>query len=191
VGPTQACSTKAGCQGVGPRTPRSPGLRLCLLKGCGRWFTARHPCERYCGEGCAKEARKWRRWRDQIHYRATERGKAMRREQSRRWRARQKRRVEKDKTVDCGAPPLPSNDKPVPGCEGHPYSLSGNFFPCDRPGCYTLFVKTTRSPLRRFCSSACRKALRHARLREARWRRARMCIPRKALPTSSRQVAFV
>jgi len=40
---------------------------------------------------------------------------------------------------------------------------------CSRPGCYVRFHVTTRSPRQRFCSLACRNALRCVRQREAHW----------------------
>ena len=40
---------------------------------------------------------------------------------------------------------------------------------CDRPGCYELFVRTRRSPARRFCGKPCRRALERVWQREARW----------------------
>ena len=40
---------------------------------------------------------------------------------------------------------------------------------CDRPGCYQRFTPPPRSPLQKFCSASCRKALRCVLLRERRW----------------------
>jgi hypothetical protein len=47
-----------------------------------------------------------------------------------------------------------------------------NFFgnTCDRPGCYERFQPTRRSPLQRFCSHECRRALERVLDRERRWR---------------------
>jgi hypothetical protein len=44
---------------------------------------------------------------------------------------------------------------------------------CDRPGCYEVFVRQRRSPLQRFCSHACRRAMERVWERERRWRRSR------------------
>jgi hypothetical protein len=41
---------------------------------------------------------------------------------------------------------------------------------CDRPGCYECFKRTRRSPLQRFCSHDCRRALERVLERERRWR---------------------
>lgn len=52
-------------------------------------------------------------------------------------------------------------------------SSLGNFFDgcCDRPGCYECFVRRPRSPLQRFCSHACQRAMECVLERERRWRR--------------------
>lgn len=49
---------------------------------------------------------------------------------------------------------------------------------CDRPGCYEGFVRARRSPLQRFCSHACRRALERVQERERRWKQARDLIRR-------------
>jgi len=64
-----------------PQPRRWGRSRRCLLKGCGRLYRPKHPLERYCGEACRQEAKNWRRWKAQQKYRATECGKAKRREQ--------------------------------------------------------------------------------------------------------------
>jgi hypothetical protein len=45
---------------------------------------------------------------------------------------------------------------------------------CDRPGCYEGFAPERRSPLQRFCSQACRRALERVEERERRWKQARI-----------------
>jgi hypothetical protein len=42
---------------------------------------------------------------------------------------------------------------------------------CDRPGCYERFERTRRSPLQRFCSHDCRRALERVLERERRWKK--------------------
>lgn len=139
--------------------------RRCLLKGCERWFHPTRPQARYCSRACRQAARRWRRWRASQRWRQSEAGKSRRREQSRRYRERVRQRP------TPGATPEP---KGVPSaCEGQRAEKKGLFFPshvCDRPGCYEVFAVTRRSPLQRFCSSACRQALRRVRQREWRWR---------------------
>ena len=50
-------------------------------------------------------------------------------------------------------------------------TLADRTLPCSRPGCYELFSPHRRSPLKKFCSSLCREALRRVRQRELHWRR--------------------
>jgi hypothetical protein len=45
---------------------------------------------------------------------------------------------------------------------------------CDRPGCYEGFAQQRRSPLQRFCSQGCRRALERVEERERRWKQARI-----------------
>lgn len=134
-------------------------LRRCLLKGCERYFRPLHPCCRYCSEDCSRGARRWSRWRAARRYRRTEGGRERRREQCRQYRQRSKeRRTSLAEAEECG-------------CEGHHNGSSEQKSFCDRPGCYTLFEISSRSPQQRFCSSLCRQALRAVLVREARWRR--------------------
>ena len=42
---------------------------------------------------------------------------------------------------------------------------------CDRPGCYECFLRSRRSPLQRFCSQACQRAMERVWERERRWQR--------------------
>ena len=50
---------------------------------------------------------------------------------------------------------------------------------CDRPGCYEGFVRQRRSPLERFCSHECRRAMERAWERGALWaRRWQRGVPR-------------
>jgi hypothetical protein len=44
---------------------------------------------------------------------------------------------------------------------------------CDRPGCYEGFVRRRRSPLQRFCSHPCRRAMERVWERERRWHETR------------------
>ena len=64
--------------------------RRCLLKDCGRVYRPNQPIERYCSEACRREAKRWRRWKAQQKYRASECGKAKRQEQCRRRRKRRR-----------------------------------------------------------------------------------------------------
>ncbi len=140
--------------------------RLCLLKGCERTFHPAHPLSRYCSAECKAAARRWRQRTANRDYRSSPQGKERRREQSRRYRTRIGQRKAAENT-------------PREGCEGYPYAPPEKFF-CQRPGCYEHVLPTARSPRQRFCSWACRNALRRVVVRERRWRR------RLGLPTLAR-----
>lgn len=135
-----------------------PRVRRCLLKGCGASFRPVHWLSRYCSEACREAARRWSRWRASRTYRASERGREARREQSRRYRERVKERETSASDAEAC-------------CEGHHQAGDLEKISCSRPGCYELFTAEPRSPLKAFCSSLCRQALRRVRQREARWRR--------------------
>jgi hypothetical protein len=171
VGPLQYPHHRPPGQGLPCARARPHGCRRCLLKGCERWFRPSRPQARYCSPACQRAARQWRRWRAGQRYRATDHGKEHRRDQSQRYRQRQRQR---------GAPVAPKEAPP----EGQrpaniPHDSSG--CPCDRPGCYQLFRLSSRSPDQRFCSPACRQALRRVRQRDVRRqeRRRRGARPRR------------
>ena len=93
-------------KGIKPRikhSARRPRARTCLLKGCGHVFRPDYPLARYCSEHCRDEATKWRKWKARRKYRKTDRGKQVRRIQSRRYRVRQKERKKQKVDVVSGA----------------------------------------------------------------------------------------
>jgi hypothetical protein len=140
--------------------------RQCLLKGCERWFRPCRPQARYCSTGCQEAARRWRRWFAGRRYRASESGRQHRRGQSQRYRARVRERQRQQATQLTSAAPTAANEGQRPGQNS---DVVGGIA-CHRPGCYVLFLATSRSPQQRFCSCSCHKALRRVRQREARWR---------------------
>lgn len=87
--------------------------RLCLLKGCGRYFRPEHHCCRYCSAECVEAARVWRRWVADQKYRATKHGKAVRKCQSERYRKRcpketsHMRKSRKSRAVESNAAETP------------------------------------------------------------------------------------
>jgi hypothetical protein len=98
MGPPESVTTPARKQaGRRKRLGRRPRARLCLLKGCEQHFHPRQACQRYCSEGCRKEARKWSRWKAQRRYRETTVGKEKRNGQSRRYRERVRTRKPEEK----------------------------------------------------------------------------------------------
>lgn len=44
---------------------------------------------------------------------------------------------------------------------------------CERPGCYEVFITTSRSPRQKFCSEECWRAMNRVLKRERRWREPR------------------
>ena len=100
-----------------------------------------------------------------------------RREQSKRYRKRVRERQVTSADVDS-----PREGQRI-GSEQEDFSGQ----PCDRPGCYELFTLPHEHSNKRFCSVACRLALRRVLDREARYqaRRRRMrCqrVTRRARP---------
>jgi hypothetical protein len=151
---------------AGQGCPHGRGSRLCLLKGCEQWFQPAFPQARYCSRACQQAACRWRRWRASHRYRASPQGQERRRAQSGRYRQRQR-----ELRPASASALLPEGTDPP--CEGQrPAEIPEEFAncPCDRPGCYELFVLQARSPQQHFCSSACRQALRRVRQRERRLR---------------------
>jgi hypothetical protein len=174
VGPTQRASQRGGVQGAW-RSRCSPRRRRCLLKGCEQSFLPSHPQSRYCSAACQAGARRWRLWRASRTYRTTDHGQSRRREQCRQYRQRVRARRAEQEAQPPSAPENPSAEER----EGQrPASVSEEFC-CARPGCYELFVCSSRSPLQKCCGSLCRQALRRVQQREARWRwRQRTLSPR-------------
>lgn len=135
--------------------------RRCLLKGCEGWFRPVFPLARYCSDACRQAACRWSRWQACRRYRATPAGRNVRRAQSRRYRQRvRERKLHAAKSESPGG---------TGGCEGHHQRVNSEKIACSRPGCYETFDPSRRSPLRKFCCSLCRQALRRVLKREARW----------------------
>jgi hypothetical protein len=134
---------------------------LCLLKGCERPFLPRHPLARYCSPACRRAARRWSMWRANQRYRASDQGRCHRREQSQRWRTRAAQRRCPETAARCQR-------------EGYHKAAAAEEFCCARPGCYECFTRSTRSPLQKFCSFLCRRALGRVLQREWRWLRRRI-----------------
>lgn len=153
--------------------------RRCLLKGCERWFTPPYPQSRYCSGACREAARRWRRAQASRRYRASASGRERRREQHRRYRQRRRERAAVD------VPAAREGQRPASPGEDFVECL------CARPGCYVTFWVNPFRSNRRFCSLACRLALRRVLDREARyrqrrrrWRRERMARRRPRPDTS-------
>lgn len=163
MGPSEGHTNSPGNQERRRRqkcSSRRPRMRRCLLKGCPRRFRPQHPLERYCSHACRRKALEWSRWKAQQRYRAKKTAKDKRKAQCQRRRDRIKSR----KKQGFGAP---ANAARVIVKKGL-FRCS-----CDRPGCYEMFNLSRRSPLQRFCSKECRRALERVWERERRWREIR------------------
>jgi hypothetical protein len=148
-------------------------LRRCLLKDCDQWFRPTRPQCRYCSPACQQAARRWRRWRAQQKYRASDNGRQRRQQQARRYRQRRP-------AAPRPPPAAAESDGPTnatsAGAEGKRLPEKSDdepLRPCDRPGCYVLFAAGCPCNPRRFCCVLCCRALRRVLDREARWRRRR------------------
>lgn len=160
--------------------PVRPGgrARRCLLKGCEQWFAPTRPQSRYCSGACRAAAKRWRRAKASRRYRASPNGQAQRREQHRRYRQRRRQRA-----AQASADETASR-------EGQRPAAPNEEFPerqCDRPGCYVTFVVSSATSCRRFCSVACRLALRRVLDRESRHRQRRR---RSRKPFSNRRIQW-
>jgi Isochorismatase family len=101
-----------------------PCCRLCLLKGCERWFLAQRPQTRYCSSACQQAARRWRRWHASQRYRATTHRKQHRRDQARRYRSRRQHR-----STSPEPEPPPGQSAPQPPRSTSPEGSSGSKAP--------------------------------------------------------------
>jgi hypothetical protein len=164
MGLSESPTSATGNQEAGRRRlARRPRTRACLLKGCEQRYHARQTRQRYRSERCRAAARKWSRWKAQQQYRATAAGQQKRNGQSRRYRERVKSRKPPEPESISDAARVITNELFFEGC-------------CDRPGCYEGSLRQPRSPLQRFCSRACRRAVECVRQRERRWRNATPCF---------------
>jgi hypothetical protein len=167
-----------------------PNYHRCLLNSCENWFLPYRPQARYCSPACQKAARGWRRWLSCQSFKATAHGRELRREQARRYRSRLRQRsplaeptspaydveltsrvIESQTSPGSEPPPLVSTTGEGQRRAKIPEQSCG--LPCQRPGCYILFLPSARSPDQRFCSDSCRQALRRVRQRELRLRKRR------------------
>jgi hypothetical protein len=169
-----------------------PCCRLCLLKDCEHWFLPPRPQARYCSSTCQEAADRWRSWHAGRCYRASIQGKKRRREQARRHRER----AQQQSALAEPAPPMPPNElafsvieaQTTPTSDSTPTTSVGCpsvgqrpaeipekscGLPCHRPGCYVLLLPSVAFQEQKFCSAACRQALRRVRQREAGLRRRR------------------
>jgi hypothetical protein len=149
------------CQGTERRGTsargRRPRLRSCFRKGCDRKYQPQRYNQRYCQDRqCQQEVRRWHAAKRQARHREDDevRVRHAQAEKARRQRAK-------------SASQAVENPKIAPA-RGH---AAENFFSlrfCDRPGCYQCPVTALCSP-GRYCSAACRQAVRNVLDRERKW----------------------
>lgn len=125
---------------------------------------------------CLDSVARWRRWQASQRYRATENGKGRRREQSRRYRQRVRERA----AASADVATLREGQRLVTFAEDSAER------PCARPGCYEVFRVLHEHVCKRFCSVACRLALRRVLDRESRYRARRRRLRRQRV---SKQVS--
>ena len=157
----ESVSARAGCVGR---------FRRCLLKGCEQAFVPPRPQSRYCNAACGRSAARWRRWQSSRRYRSSESGRERRRAQHVRYRQRRRERAAAEAAAANASPPVEFISS---ACEGQRAAEIPEDFAvrsCDRPGCYVEFAVRPGDTSRRFCSAACRLALRRVLDRESRWR---------------------
>ena len=148
--------------------------RHCLLKGCERIFYPQDARTRYCSEECRVIARQWVETRARERYCRSEKGRQCRREQSKRYRRRCQERSNCGKNGDCCA------------SEGDPQKENPGVL-CDRPGCFVRVMSKPRSPLQKYCSFLCARALRRVYQREQHWHK-RMSSVTTSLPQDNRRI---
>jgi hypothetical protein len=146
----------------GARRSRRP--RRCLLKGCEQWFIPCRPQSRYCSGACRDAAKRWRRSKSSQRYRSSAGGRQRRRAQHQRYRQRRRERA----TASAADVPAPREGQ-RPACPSEELVARR----CARPGCYVWFSTVRGQSCQRFCSVACRLALRRVLDREARYRQRR------------------
>ena len=137
------------------------GWRLCLAKGCGRFYHARQWNQHYCQDpDCLRAVRRWQATKRQRERRAEPEGRQKHAE------AERERRRRAPKPPPVGESPS-AETAPPDGA----WSRSKKSFPhrlCDRPGCYESPCDSRGAPSS-YCCEACRRAVRRVKDRERKW----------------------
>ena len=148
----------------GRRTKRRRlGPRICLRKDCNRKFQPRQRKQLYCQDPeCLREVRRWQATRRQRKCRATAEGRR-KHAQAERERRRRGQAEDKRSPIDKSSP------KGAQACAWSRRKSIPEIF-CDRPGCYNPPRSSPRVPTR-YCSDACRQAMRRVQDRQRKWQR--------------------
>jgi len=135
---------------------RRPRPRVCLRKGCGRWYMPRRWNQRYCQDPeCLRLVRCWQSARRQRRRRRSREVRKQHRESER--ARRQQAKLNNHKALE-------RSGSRARGHAGR--AFSGTL--CSRPGCHEPPRKSLRTPAC-YCSEACRTAVRRVRDRERKW----------------------
>jgi hypothetical protein len=138
--------------------PRRPRLRTCLRRGCTRKYRPRCYHQRYCQHpDCQRELNRWRSARRQAKRRRDHNVKA------------QHAQVEQARRQRAKFLPQPAEKSELVPPRGHAARTFFSWPSCDRPGCYQHAASSIRNQAR-YCSCACRQAVRNALDRERKWR---------------------
>ena len=137
--------------------------RLCLRKDCGNRFQPSRWNQRYCQQpDCLREVRRWQAAKRQRRRRQSPQQRQQHAQAERQRRKQKKQQVTSQNTATKQSPSDPDRA----------WSRSKNSFEdfCDRPGCYEARRSSSRAAAR-YCSDACRQALRRVTDRERKWLR--------------------
>lgn len=140
---------------------RRLGRRICLREGCGRIYQARRWNQRYCQDRqCLKLVRRWQAAKRQEERRRRPEARAAHAAAERQRRARRAQ----CRKATCREAPSDQDQDPSTWSRSKKYSAPF----CDRPGCYDAVRSSCRCQAR-YCSDACRGAVRRVRDRERKW----------------------
>jgi len=147
---------------------RRLGRRVCLRKGCGRCYQARCWNQRYCQDPkCLKLVRRWLAAKRQAERRKRSDARQAHAAAERQRRARRRAEDSDKPPSSCASAPDEDSDFDFDsGAWSRSRDFSGPF--CDRPGCYEA-VRVSCRCRARYCSDACRGAVRRVRDRERKW----------------------
>jgi hypothetical protein len=136
---------------------RRPRTRVCLRKGCGRKYQPRRWNQHYCQDPeCLRLVRRWQAAKRQAKRRQDEAAKSQHAEAE---------RVRRERSPSSPQAPKPPE---IVAARGHAARIFSPTSMCDRPGCHEPAWKLGRSQ-GRYCSSACRQAVRRVVDRERKW----------------------
>lgn len=167
MGQLQHTSRKADSASSSAAAPRLRP-RVCLRKDCGRQFQPNRHNQKYCQDPeCLRLLRRWQAAKRQQRRRAHPDVRQQHADAQRERRARQREECRCQETATAAEPEL------IPAEQSSRAWSRSNVFSrpfCDRPGCYEPVRTSYRAPAR-YCSNACRQAVRRVRDRERKWLR--------------------